>query len=271
MSRRTPLVLGFAAMLALPSGCGDDDGDSGPSDRQVFLVQRSADASGAVGRVVEASNAEILASGSASPGDPPAFNFSASVDLLIDLDSTDSNGNDRFPNGSGRIHVTASGTVTGTSQSGDASYSVAVAAESDLVLANPDTGAHAMIPAGSSWSYELDVAWSVTDSNNWTVTATAAAQVGASDMTVVDGAKVLAIDIQGQRDVSATLSRSAGQLTFQVAVEGSLAVTVDDGLTEETVVIVFDGAGQVTISVDGQVFGPMSAAEARALFRASIN
>ena len=75
MSRRTPLVLGFAAMLALPSGCGGDDGDSGPSDRQVFLVQRSADASGAVSRVVEASNAEILASGSASRATRPPSTF----------------------------------------------------------------------------------------------------------------------------------------------------------------------------------------------------
>ena len=73
MSGATPLVLGIAALLALPSGCNDDDDDSGPSDQQVLLVQRATAASGAAGQVVEASNAEILASGSASPGSPEPF------------------------------------------------------------------------------------------------------------------------------------------------------------------------------------------------------
>lgn len=36
-------------------------------------------------------------------------------------------------------------------------------------------------------------------------------------------------------------------------------------------VIVFDSAGQVTVSVEGRVFAPMSEAEARDFIRASIN
>lgn len=270
MSGATPLVLGIAALLALPSGCNDDDDDSGPSDQQVLLVQRATAASGAAGQVVEASNAEILASGSASPGSPPAFNFSASIDVVLDLDATDLNGNDRFPNASGQIHVTASGTVTGTSLLGDAAYSVAVAAQTDVLATNPDTGAIVLIPAGSTWSYQLDVAWSVTDSNTWTVTATAAAQVAVSDMTVIDGASVQTVDVQGQREVVATLARTAGTLTFQRSVEGSLTITVNDGITEETLAFVFENVGRVTISVQGEVFGPMTEAQARALFQASI-
>ncbi|HZN61000.1 MAG TPA: hypothetical protein VFC90_01215 [Planctomycetota bacterium] len=275
MTTPTRLILVFAAILALHSGCGDDDSDSGPSDRQVSLVQSSASASGAVGQVVEAANSEIVFGGSGSPppgsGDPPEFNFSASVDVVVDLDSLDAFGNDRFPNATGQVHVVASGTVTGTSLSGEASYSVAVAAETDVIVTNPETQEQVLIPAESSWSYQLDITWNVTDANNWTVTATAASQVGVTDMTVIDGGTVKSIDLEGQRQVDATLARTAGTLTFQRSVEGSLAITVDDGISVANVDIVFDGAGQVTVSVEGQVFGPMSEAEARALFKASIN
>lgn len=264
MSKPPWRVLSVAALLALPAGCRDDDDDSGPTDQQVFLVQNSSAASGAVGQVVEAANAEII--GAAAP----SFNLSASVDVVLDLDSADANGHDRFPNASGLVHVTASGTVNGTSQSGDASYSVAVAADADVLATHPDTGAQVVIPSGSSWSYQLDVAWTVTDSDNWALTAEAGAQIAVSDMTVIDGATVREIDIQGQRNDAATLSRTAGQLAFQRTVEGSLSISVDDGTNVETVVIVIDGAGLVTISVQGEVFGPMPESEARALFGAGI-
>ena len=262
MSKSASLILGLAFVLA--SGCGDDSSDSGPTDHQVFLVQRSSDAAGAVGQVVEASNAEIVAGA-------PDFNLSASVDVVLDLDAPDANGNDRFPNATGQVHVIASGTVNGTSQSGDASYAVSVAADSDVLATNPDTGAQIMIPTGSSWSYQLDVIWSVTDSNNWAVTATANAQVGVSDMVVTHGASVQSVDVQGRREVVATLTRTAGQFTFTRSVEGSLEITVDDGISVENVVISFDNADRVTIAVEGRVFGPMSESEARALFQSSIN
>lgn len=262
MAKSTSLAL--AAALVLASGCRDDDDDSGPTDHQVFLVQSSSAASGASGQVVEAATLEII--GAAAP----TFNLSATVDVVLDLDSTDANGADRFPNASGLVHVMASGAVNGTSQAGDASYSVSVAADSDVLATNPDTGAQVVIPQGSSWSYQLDVAWNVTDSNNWTVTAAATAQVAVSGMTVINGATIHEIDIQGQRDATATLSRTAGQLAFQRSVEGSLSITVDDGANVETVVIVIDNAGLVTVSVQGDVFGPMPESEARALFGAGI-
>jgi hypothetical protein len=274
----------LAAILALPVGCGDDGAsDSGPTSRQIFLVQRSADASAAVSEVVEASNAGILSSGGSGsstpgphavpvfPGATPAFDFSANVDVTFDFDALDADGNDRFPNTSGQIHVTATGTQTGTPDAGDASFSATVDTVTDLTLTNPETGTLTTIPSGASWSYLLAVAWTRTDSDNWTVTATATTNIDVPNVTVDDGVTILTIDVLGQREVVSSFTRTAGKLTHERTFEGSLTTTVDDGTTIETVTIVFDKPGKVRISVLGQVFGPMSEGKVRALFHTVIN
>src|SRR5688500_11751131 len=164
----SPLAL-LAALVA-PLGCGGDGGDSGPSGQQIFLVQKASEASGAVSTVLEAANEGILASNSGAaapgphavpvfPGATPAFDFAASVDVTFDFDALDGDGLDRFPNASGQIHVTATGTQTGDPSAGDASFSATVEADTDLVLTNPDTGVESTIPAGASWSYLLTVTW----------------------------------------------------------------------------------------------------------------
>ena len=272
------------AMLVLSAGCGGDGGsDAGPTDQQIFLVQKSTAATGAVAQVFEAANAGVLAGGSGSssnpgphavpvyPGATPAFDYAAQVDVVLDFDALDADGNDTFPNASGQIHVTATGTLTGTAEAGDASFSVTVDADTDVITTNPDSGTQITIPAGASWSYLLTVVWSVTDTDNWTVTATATATVDVQDVTVDDGTTILTIDVLGQREVISSFTRTAGKLTHERSFEGSLTTSVDDGTSVETVVILFDKPGKVTISVLGQVFGPMSEGKASGLFRTLIN
>jgi hypothetical protein len=270
--------LALLALLVVPAGCGGDGGDSGPSDRQIFLVQKSAEASGAVSAVLEAANEGILASKSGAsapgphavpvfPGATPAFDFAASVDVTFDFDALDEDGLDRFPNGSGQIHVTATGAQTGDPSAGDASFSAAVEADTDLVLTNPDTGVETTIPAGASWSYLLTVAWAVTSSESWTVTATATTNIDVPDVTVDDGGAIATIDILGQREVVSSFTRTGGKLTHERSFEGSLTTTVDDGASVESVVVVYDKPGKVRITVLGHVFGPMTEGQVRALFR----
>lgn len=277
------IVPAVAAVLAVAAGCGDDSSASGPTSRQIFLVQKSTAASSALGQVFEAANAGVLSGGSSSssnpgphavpvyPGATPSFDFSAQVDVLLDFDALDPDGNDLFPNDSGQIRVTATGTMTGTPESGDASFSVTVATESAVVTTNPENGTQVTIPSGATWSYLLTVVWTVTDADNWTVTATAMATINVQDVIVDDGTAVLTIDVQGQREVISSFTRTAGKQTRARSFEGSLATSVDDGTTVETVVIVFDKPGKVTISVLGQVWGPMSEGQAGGLFHTVIN
>lgn len=277
-------LLALAVILGLSPGCGDHStSDSGPSDEQIFLVQRSTDASGGVGQIVEAANAAILIGGNASspnpgphavpvyPGATPAFDYAASVDVVLDFDALDPDGNDRFPNASGQIHVTATGTMTGTAEAGDASYSVSVSTDTDVALTNPDTGAQVTVPAGASWSYLLTVVWTVTDSDNWTVTATATTSVDVQDVVVDGGTTLLTVSVVGQRVVTSSFTRTNGKLTKERSFEGTLTTTVDDGTTVESVAFVFQKPGKVSISVLGQVFGPLSEGQVHGLFKTTIN
>ncbi|HEY3227391.1 MAG TPA: hypothetical protein VGK61_10410 [Planctomycetota bacterium] len=282
MSHASRIVLALAAILVLPVGCGGDGGSGkGPSDYEIFLVQRSASASGAVSQAIEAGNAGILSSGSGSsapgphavpvyPGATPAFDFAADVDVILDFDALDADGNDRFPNASGQIHVTATGTKTGTTDAGDASFSATIAAVTDLTLTDPESATQTTVPSGASWSYLLTVVWSQTDADNWTVTATATTNIDVPNVTVDDGVTILTINVLGQREVVSSFTRTAGRLTHERTFQGSLTTTVDDGTTTETVTILFDKPGKVTISVLGHVFGPMSEGKVFALFHAVI-
>ncbi|HKS17040.1 MAG TPA: hypothetical protein VJU16_06990, partial [Planctomycetota bacterium] len=250
---------------------------------EIFLVQKSTAASGAMAQVFEAANAGVLSSDPSAPSNPgphavpvfpgatPAFDFAANVDVILDFDALDPDGNDLDPTASGQIHVVATGTQTGTPEAGDATFSVTVDADTDVTVTNPDTGAEVTIPAGASWTYLLTVVWTVTDSDNWTVTATATATVDVQDVTVDDGVAILTIDVQGQREVVSSFTRTNKKLTHERSFEGSLTTSVDDGTTVETVVFVFDKPGHVTISLLGHIYGPMSEGDAGGLFNTVIN
>ncbi|HTF57045.1 MAG TPA: hypothetical protein VK661_07410 [Planctomycetota bacterium] len=282
MTHARRMVLSLAAFLVLPVGCGGDGGSAkGPTDYEIFLVQRSGSATGSVSQAVEAASAGILASGSGSsapgphavpvyPGATPAFDFAADVDAIFDFDALDADGNDRFPNTSGQIHVTATGAKSGTADAGDASFSATITTETDVTMMDPDSGTLTTIPSGASWSYQLTVVWSVTDSENWTVTATATTDIDVPNVTVDDGFKILTINVLGQREVVSSFTRQAGRLSHERTFEGSLTTTVDDGTTTETVTLVFDKPGKVRISLLGHVFGPMSEGQVRALFHTVI-
>ena len=282
MSYVSPSFL--ALVLALPAGCGDDGGSAGapaPTDREVFLVQRAAAAAGAVNWTTEAASDSIVlrVPGSSVPGPmgvpthpgaTPAFDYGADVDFVIDFDALDPDGNDLFPDATGQVHVTAAGTDSDTPNAGVATFSAAVTADTDVVFTDPQSGAQTTIPAGASWAYLLEVTWSRSDDNNWTVTATALTTVNFTDLVVDDGATTLTVDVQGEREVTSTRTRVGGKLTHERSFEGSLVITTDDGTTVETVTLEYLNPGRVRIAVLGNVFGPMTEGRIRALFRAFI-
>jgi len=274
----------LALVLALPAGCGDDGGSAGtpgPTNREVFLVQRAAAAAGAVSWTTEAASDSIVlrVPGSSVPGPmgvptypgaTPAFDYGADVDFVIDFDALDPGGNDLFPDATGQVHVTAAGTDSDTPDAGEATFAAAVTADTDVVFTDPESGAQTTIPAGASWSYLLTVTWSRSDDDNWTVSAIALTTVDFTDLVVDDGVTTLTVDVQGEREVTSTRTRVGGKLTHERSFEGTLVITTDDGTTVETVTLEYLNPGRVRITVLGNVFGPMTEGRIRALFQAFI-
>ncbi|HTF56992.1 MAG TPA: hypothetical protein VK661_07140 [Planctomycetota bacterium] len=284
----------LAAGLALLAGCSGATGgggglgvipvapvSSGPS--QVLLVQQASNAGHAVDQATQIANDVIIgnstgsststAPGGASVFQYPAysFSFSSSFSLTIDLDGQNAAGNDRFPNATGVIDLTAEGSISGTLASGEATYSVVVTASTDLVFTNPETGATATIPQGSFWSWMLTIDWTRTDSNNWSVVSTAVVAVSVDNMILDDGSTTFTVDVDGSRTVVCTLERVDGVLSNSRTIEGTLTVVIDDGVTVNTIVIEIQGFNQFMVTINGEEFGPLTAAEVRALFDAQFD
>lgn len=283
-SLRSLVIL--TAGLALLAGCGGETGGgagiiggapvSGPS--QVLLVQQASNAGHAVDQATQIANDAIVggATGSSTSTGPggssvfmsPAasFSFSSSFSLTIDLDAQNAAGSDRFPNATGVIDLTAEGSISGTIGSGEATYGVLVTATTDLVFTNPETGATATIPQGSFWSWMLTIDWTRTDSMNWSVVSTAEVAVQINDMILDDGTTTFTVDVEGTRTVVCMLERVNGELSHSRTIEGTLTVVVDDGTTVNTVVIEIQGFNQFLVTINGNQFGPLTAAEVRELF-----
>jgi hypothetical protein len=275
----------WAALLAV--GCGGEGGssaDSGPGAQSIFLVQRSADASNAITAVLEAANEGILAAnpnaGSPAPGPhpvpvfpgaTPAFDFAAAIDETFDFDALDEDGNDRFPDSSGEFHVTATGTETGDPSEGEATFLATVEVTADVETTDPDTGVITTIPAGASWSYLLTVVWTMTDSENWEVTATATTTIDVQDVTVDDGELFTTVDVVGDREVISSRARTNKHASHFRSFSGTLSTTVDDGEVVETVDFEFTKPGHVTISVLSVKFNSLSEDELLAVFHTVIN
>ena len=290
MTKSPRARLSFIAILALSAGCGDDGGSAvpmaaptlaAPTDHQVFHVQRATAAVGAVSKVSDVASDIIIMGdeGKATPGPKslpthpgatPSFDYGADVDFIIDFDALDPDGNDLHPDATGQVHVTAAGTDSDTPDAGEATFSAAVVAESDLVFTEPGTGVLTGIPAGAFWSHQLTVTWSRSDDHNWTVTATSLTTLDFTGLAVFDGTTVVTVDIAGEREVVVTRTRGGGKMTQERSVQGSLVVTTDDGTNVETVTLDYVKPGHARIAVGGNLFGPMTEGRVRTLFRAFI-
>jgi hypothetical protein len=287
MSHHRFAILGMVAFLALSAGCGGDGGgaaDSGSPNRSVFLVQKSAEASNSISAILEAANQGILAanpnSGSPAPGPhpvpvfpgaTPAFDFAAAVDETFDFDAVDADGNDLNPDVSGQIHVTATGTETGDPSAGTATYAATVDIDADVVSTNPETGVITTIPAGATWSYLLFVEWTMTDSENWEVTATATTTIDVQGVTVDDAGVIVTVGVVGDREVISSRERVDKKPSHSRSFSGSVTSSVDDGTVVEDVIFEFTKPGHVTISVLSTQIGPLSEGQVQHLFNTVIN
>jgi hypothetical protein len=167
--------------------------------------------------------------------------------------------------------VTATGTETGDPSAGTATYAATVDIDADVVSTNPDTGVITTIPAGATWSYVLFVEWTMTDADNWEVTATATTNINVPDVTVDDAGVIVTVDVVGDREVISSRARTDKKPSHFRSFSGSVSTSVDDGTTVETVDFEFTKPGHVTISVLSVKFGPLSGDQVLAVFHTVIN
>lgn len=263
-------------------GCGGDSGGAAPaspSSSQLTQTQEAGAADSAANQATSAATDGVVADGTggAASSKPNSsapsfgFNFNSSVNVTVDLDALNAQGNDRYPNTTGLISVSATGTVTGTSQNGQASYSVQVTVLTDVVYTDPNSGDSGRIAPGASWTYTLSVSWSWTDSQNWTVSTSSDSQLSGLQVTVQSGALVVTASVSGTRQVSGLWTRAAGVPSFSYSWTGVKTITVTEGTTSHVIVIEVQSSTSIFITVDGVTFGPYTVAQVVAFFQMQMS
>jgi len=266
-------------VAALAVGCGGDGGGGGasatggPSASQKAEAQQADAGSSSVERTMDASNDAIVESGapgattaktgvSKSSASGTTINYQASVTVTVDLDSLNGSGQDAFPNATGKFSVSATGTITGDSSAGQATYAVHVTWLTDGVFTDPVCGDSATVASGSNWNYSLVVQWAKTDDLNWSIQATADVN-GALNATVIHSGKTWTVTGTVTRHASASFSRTAGNYSFTFGINGQRTVVITDGTETHTVISTMTALDHIMIEIDGAVFGPYTLAQIR--------
>ena len=278
----TTLTAALAA-LTLTIGCGDTGGGGSapaPSAQEKQSVQNSDSAGDAANQTVNTATEVIVDEGSGgavqAKGVPSAarsvnsFSFQANVNVTIDLDDVDGEGKDRWPNATGQLNIVAEGTLTGTANAGTATYDVTTNWLTEGVYTDPVSGVIAKMGAGSGLEYSLSVTWSYTDDFNWSISATSDL-AGQHTVTVIDDGVTYVATASGSRHVEASFTRTPTSFTIVYAVTGSRTVTVTNGVDTHVVTINVAGLNNITITVDGVVYGPYTVVQIHNYFGCHID
>ena len=264
-------MLTLAAALAVGCGGSGSAATGGPSASQKAQAQQADTGGSTMAQTMDASNDAIVESGapgstSAKTGSSKAstagttINFQASVTVTVDLDALNSSGQDAYPNASGKFSVSATGTVTGDSSAGQATYDVTVTWLTDGTFTDPACGDSVTIASGSHWNYSLVVQWAKTDDLNWSISATSDVN-GALNATVTHQGTTWTVTGTVTRHAALTFTRTAGTYAFTFGISGQRTVIVTNGAETHTVVSTMSALDHIMIDIDGVVFGPYTAAQ----------
>ena len=250
--------------------CGSGS-DSGPTQAQVSETQKADAAGDTTNEMTTASSDAVVDSGSggATQNTAPTsgFTYANTVNVTVDFDALNIGGQDRYPNATGQIAVSASGSVVGTSSAGTVDYAVTATALTICIFTDPTSGTKATIAAGSSLSYTLHLVWSWTDSQNWTVTSSSTGSITAFSATVLYQGVAYGATVNGSRQTGGTFQKSAGTYSASATWSGNKTITFANGH-----VVAFDvqNPNTIYVSIDGFTFGPYTIAELILIFQAYV-
>jgi len=261
------IAMWTAALVAgLAVGCGGGGDTAAPlvsaDPAQKAEAQSASAAGGAVEHTAEYSADALVESGapgatscktdpSAPTGTTGTLNFQASVTLTVTL------GAPNHPNASGQFQVTATGTLTGNAQGGQAAYAVQVLWLTDGAFTDPCSGAQARITAGSQESFSVTVQWTKTDDQNWSIQATYDLS-GAGSGTVTNQGRTWDVTGTVTAHASEAFSCTAGTYAFTLSVNGLRSIVLTSGAEVHTVTISIESLSQILVDVDGVTFGPLT-------------
>lgn len=282
--------LAIAALIFAQGGCDDEDGATtqNPSQGQSAAAQQSSAAASVVGETVKIVSAELvdealganapLTSGRSSRAPSTSgFNFQNSVSLTIDLDAKNSSGVDLFPNATGTLGVSATGSSTSSGTGTfSASYAVTVTYQTDVTFTDPESGVKATVKSGTTLDYTSDISLTITNLvlYSWSLTSVGTAKTTTSfSVTVTDGTDTFNATVDADLKVTLTLT-GIGNIPTSLSVDlsGFWQATVTNASTSESHTVRFDitSLQSIMVTIDGASFGPYTAAQLKSIFGVTV-
>jgi len=244
------------AALGIPA-C-QENGSSGLLSAEVrSRVQRAVAPVGAVDAASRASGDAVVESGNPLSEAP---SFSSAVTLTVDLAQP------RYPGSYGVLNVAAAGEVSSNGGTGVADYKVDVAAATDLTFVDGVSGAIVTIPQGARWRYRLEIAWTWTDADQWTLTATASGSLRRFAFRLLDEGETIEGMLEEDRQEAWTRQESAGVLASSLHLGADCSVLWTDAGGTQAVSIKVVDVDAISISVDGTTFGPLTRLQLQVVF-----
>jgi hypothetical protein len=264
-----PLLL--IGVLGISAGCNDDD-DSGPTEptaEEADQVKAAFTAANSSNLLVETGSSQIIADGGfaetagMAAADPASGSFTANISTSVDLATV------LGSNATGVVQIDATGSVSGTEWSGDATYDVVVQVDDPdgVLYVHPQTQDTALIADNSLRAYSLSVTWNKTDETHWSVEAQDEGTVTDQQVLLTSGTETLNTSVDANIQRFLTLSQDGGPVSISAHVVGWWEATLQHGQdAANTVRVDFDGLNKIKITINGVVLGTYTLQELHRMF-----
>ncbi len=199
------------------------------------------------------------------------FINAASFNVAVDLDGAE------YPNASGTLNINATTTgPTGTQSNGSISFdTITVTTADSVTVTDPNSGAKATWPDGTTFNYSVSITWTHTDSDNWSYTTTTTSTATNRSVTVSGKGGSYSGNVDHDFTWARTISRTGG-----AAVNVSLdtfsgtrdVVWTKNGSSKvHTVNWVINSLNDIQVTVNGFTFNFNSVLALVALLNANLN
>ena len=199
------------------------------------------------------------------------IDFSGATNLNATIDLSTST----YPNATGTLYITATATgLTGTQASGSVNYTnIVVTTDDDVSVTDPNSGATAAWPDGTTFNYNVSVSWTYTAADDWTYTTNTTSTATDRSVTVTGKGGTYAGEVDHSFTWSRTVTRSGStiSITFNTF-SGTRDVTWTDQGDASTHEVnwVINSLTDIEVTVDGFTFNFSSVAALIALLNVNF-
>jgi len=203
------------------------------------------------------------------------------INVSVNLDETDNEGQDKYPQASGTLQITGNVTLGGTPLSGAtiSAPSLVVTASSDIVVTDAESGYVAVIPGGTVINCAANGTYTLSLQNGYTSNLTAATTANDLLITITSPAKAIAsVTVDADMNLATTYTDN----NILEDPEGTRVYTADSTVTlayaqgflsiiAELDVLITNTIQEITLTVNDKEIGSYTLTEWLDTFGAMIN